>query len=128
MFAEEDFDLSAGVLRADERDIGLSVEVLASKLESTLPGVASVTRRKVGGFRSKRLVVEQILLALGEERFEIAREDQGYRCTRHKVVRGITLSRQEIPMTEWISAVIERVQARAQLTEDSRGALESLLR
>jgi len=128
MSAEEDFDLSAGGLRADQADIGLSVEVLASKLENALPGIAAVRRRKVGGFRSKRLVVDQILLALGEQQFEIAREDHGYRCTCHKVVRGITLSRKEIAMDDWIAAVVEGVQARAQITQESRLALEGLLR
>jgi hypothetical protein len=127
MSAEEDFDLSAGMLRADSGELGSSVDVLASKLEESLPAMTSVKRRKVGGFRSKRLVVEQIEVMLGDELFEIARAAQGFQCTRHKVVRGITLSRQEIPMADWLSQLIKGVGSTAEITERSRAALEGLL-
>jgi hypothetical protein len=127
MSVEDDFDLSAGMLRADSGDLEGSVDVLARKLEESLPAMTAVKRRKVGGFRSKRTVVEQIQVSLGDEQFEIRRSQSGFQCTRHKVVRGITLSRKEVPMTEWISELIGGVSATAEITEQSRSALEGLL-
>jgi len=128
MSDEQTFNLPAADLRADQAELAMSVEVLATTLEQALPQIASVERRKVGGFRSKHSQVQQIALALGEEQFELRRTAQGLQCTRHKVVRGITLSRQELPMADWIAEVIAGVTRRAEVGERDRVALEGLLR
>lgn len=128
MPADETFDLPAAALRADETELTMSVEALAGTLEQALPNIASVERRKVGGFRSKRRQVQRIAVALGEEQFELRTTAQGIQCTRHKVVRGITLSRQELPMARWIAELIAGVGHRAEISERDRVALEGLLR
>jgi hypothetical protein len=130
MAAEEnlDIDLPAAALRADGADLEISIEALATSLEQALPGIASVERRKVGGFRSKRREVRRIAVPLGDEQFELLREDQRTQCTRHKVVRGITLSRQELPMADWIAALVDGVTRGAEVSERDRVALEGLLR
>jgi hypothetical protein len=125
--AEDDLDLPAAALRADDAELAMSVDVLAAKLEQSLPGIASVERHKVGGFRSKRREVRRIAVPVGEEQFELLRESQGVRCTRHKVVRGITLSRQELPMADWIAELVGGVTRRAEVSERDRVALEGLL-
>jgi hypothetical protein len=126
--ADETFDLPAASLRADEAELTTSIDVLAATLEQSLPQIASVERRKVGGFRSKRREVQRIAVALGEEQFELRCTAQGIQCTRHKVVRGITLSRQELPMASWITELIAGVGRRAEVSEQDRIALEGLLR
>jgi hypothetical protein len=128
MSGEHDLDLSAAGLRADADELAVSVEALASKLEQVLPEIAVVQRHKVGGFRSKRQEVQRITVPLGEEQFELLRENQRILCTRHKVVRGITLSRQEMPMADWIAEVIAAVTQSAQGSEQDRLALAELLR
>ena len=130
MAAEEnlDIDLPAAALRADGADLEISIEALATSLEQALPGIASVERRKVGGFRSKRREVRRIAVPLGEEQFELLREDQRISCTRHKVVRGITLSRQELPMADWIAELVEGLTRGAEVSDRNRIALEGLLR
>jgi hypothetical protein len=130
MAAEEnlDIDLPAAALRADGADLEISIEALATSLEQALPGIASVERRKVGGFRSKRREVRRIAVPLGEEQFELLREDQRIQCTRHKVVRGITLSRQELPMADWIAELVEGLTRGAEVSDRNRIALEGLLR
>ena len=130
MAAEEnlDIDLPASALRADGADLEISIEALATSLEQALPGIASVERRKVGGFRSKRREVRRIAVPLGEEQFELLREDQRIQCTRHKVVRGITLSRQELPMADWIAELVEGLTRGAEVSDRNRIALEGLLR
>lgn len=128
MASTDDLDLPAAALRADGAELAVSVEVLASSLEQALPGLASVQRRKVGGFRSKRREVASIQVALGEELFELRSDERGPRCTRHKVVRGITLSRSELPLAEWLSQLVEGVSRQAEVSERDRAALQELLR
>ncbi|HZL48173.1 MAG TPA: hypothetical protein VFC30_04075 [Solirubrobacteraceae bacterium] len=130
MAAEEnlDIDLPAAALRADGAELGISIETLATALEQALPGIASVERRKVGGFRSKRREVRRIAVPLGDEQFELLREGGGIRCTRHKVVRGITLSRDELAMADWIAELVGGVARRAEVSDRDRVALEGLLR
>jgi hypothetical protein len=125
---EESFDLTAAALRSDHEELASSVEVLASALEQALPSLASVERRKVGGFRSKQRELQRIALELGPEQFELRRTAQGFQCTRNKVVRGITLSRQELPIADWIEALIAEVTRTAEVGERDRTALEGLLR
>jgi len=123
-----DLDLPAASLRADEADLATSVEALAGSLEQALPSLASVERHKVGGFRSKHREVRRIAIALGEEHFELTRDQNGMRCTRNKVVRGIALSHDELPLTDWVRALVEGVIRRAEVSEQGRIALEGLLR
>jgi len=124
---DEALDLPAATLRADDIELAISIEVLASRLEQALPRIAVVERRKVGGFRSKRREVSRIAVALGEELFELRREEPGFRCSRHKVVRGITLSREELPLAGWIEELIRGVSRRAEVSDRDRLTLEGLL-
>ncbi|MGO8904420.1 MAG: hypothetical protein ACLQMH_02190 [Solirubrobacteraceae bacterium] len=127
MSSDEAFDLPAAALRADATELAIAIEVLASRLEQALPQLALVERRKVGGFRSKRLVVQRIEVALGEEQFELRSTDRRVQCTRHKVVRGITLNRQEMSMADWIDELIAAVAHTAEVSEHDRLALGELL-
>lgn len=128
MSSDEAFDLPAAALRAEQGQLSTSVEILASTLEQALPQLASVQRRKVGGFRSKQREVQRIAVALGEEQFELRRGAQGLQCTRHKVVRGITLSRQSLALADWLTELIAAVTRSAELGERDRIALEGILR
>lgn len=127
MSTDEAFDLPAAALRADGDELATSVEVLAVRLEQALPQIALVERHKVGGLRSKRRAVRRIAVSLGEEQFELCRTDQSVQCTRHKVVRGITLNRQEMPMADWIDKLIAAVARTAEISEHDRIALRELL-
>lgn len=130
MASEEELDLSlpAAALRADRMDLAVSVEALATSLEQALPGIARVERRRVGGFRSKRQEVHRIAVGLGDVQFELAHTDQGIRCSRHKVVRGITLSREELPLAGWIGELVAGIRDSAEVSERNRVTLEGLLR
>jgi hypothetical protein len=125
--SEEAFDLPAAALRADRGELESSLGVLASTLEQALPRFVAVERRKVGGFRSKRTEVKRIVATLGDERFELVAADQGLQCTRNKVVRGITLSHEELATSAWVAALLEAVGRTAEVTERDRAALEGLL-
>jgi hypothetical protein len=120
-------DLAAAEVRVDSADTHALIEALAARLEESLPRLAAVRRRRVGGFRSKQTEVERIEVVLGDERFELAQARGGLQCTRHRVVRGITLKRDELPIGQWISELVEEVARTAAVGEQARITLEGLL-
>ena len=121
-------DLAAAQARVDRMDTHALIEALAVRLEEALPRMAGVKRRRVGGFRSKQTEVESIDVALDEQRFELAQTRGGFECTRHTVVRGITLKREELPIADWVRELVDEVVHAAAIGEQSRIALEGLLR
>jgi hypothetical protein len=122
------FDLSAAELRADSTDLRLLVDAFAARLENALPRLVVVRRRKVGGFRSKSSEIESITLSLGDARFELKRVPVGFECTRHEVVRGITLKHEQLKLDDWINAILRAVSDVAEFGEQARIALEGLIR
>jgi len=125
--SDEVFDLPAAALRADGAELSMSIEVLASRLEQALPRLTLIERHRVGGFRSKRREVQRIAVSLGEEQFELRRAESGVCCTRHKVVRAITLSRQEMSMADWIDELNAALARSAEVSAQDRLALGKLL-
>ena len=97
--------------------------MLAAKLEQALPGIASRGAPQVGGFRSKRREVRRIAVELGDEQFELLRDDAAHPVHAHKVVRGITLKREELGWPTGSPSVIGG--AAAVRTRLQRAATES---
>jgi hypothetical protein len=122
-----ELDLAAASVRADRADTQAMIEALAVRLEEALPRMAVVKRRRVGGFRSKRSEVELIAVELGDERFELAAAGGGARCLRTKVVRGIALKRDEVPIDLWVRDLVEAVVSSAAVGEQARSVLEGLV-
>jgi hypothetical protein len=121
-------DLAAAEVRADRGELQALVGALAVRLEQALPRLVAVKRRKIGGFRSKQTEVQAISLNLGEARFDLTRTPGGFDCTRHKVVRGITLKREQCELNEWIDDVVGAVTHIAEIGEQARSSLEALIR
>ena len=120
-------DLAAAEVRVDRADTQALIEALAVRLEESLPRLAVVKRRRVGGFRSKQTEVERIEITLNDERFEVVQSRGGFQCTRHRVVRGITLKREELPVDQWIRELVDEVIRAAVVGEQARSAWEGLL-
>ena len=122
-----ELDLAAASVRADRADTQAMIEALAVRLEEALPRMAVVKRRRVGGFRSKHTEVERIAVEMGDERFELAAAGGGVQCLRTKVVRGIALKRDEVPVDRWIRELVDAVLSTATVGEQARTALEGLV-
>lgn len=118
------FDLLAASLRADATDLGVFVEALAAKLESSFPERTRVERggRVFGGKRVRALAVE-----LGDGRYELEHADGALTTRRCTVVRGISLKGEELGLEEWIDALSAQLVAEADRSERGRAALERLL-
>ena len=110
--------LSQGYAR-DQRSL---LETLAAMLESALPGEAQIQRR--GGLFSRK-VVQQIGLELGPDRYTLEDPGRGsLRASRTRVVRGIALKTEEIPVEEWLDALSTNLEERAKSSASARAALE----
>ena len=119
-------EMLAASLRADSTDLKAFMEALATKLEGSLPNQTMVTRQS--GWFSREHPVKEVAVSLGDYQYRIGRERQGPLMTqRAKVVRGIVLKTDAIPMEQWIEEVAEQLAQEASRSAQSRTALERFL-
>lgn len=119
-------DLLAASLRADTADLKAFLEALAVKLEGALPQQTVVSRQNK--LFSREHPVREIFITLGEHQYRIFREQQGPLITlRAKVVRGIVLKTDQLPMEQWIEELAEGLAKQAEQSFQARAALERFL-
>lgn len=119
-------DLLAASLRADTSDLQAFMEVLAVKLEGALPQQTEVIRQNK--FFSREHPVKEIVILLNDQHYRISREARGTLQTlRAKVVRGIVLKTDTLPMDSWIQELAEGLARQASQSEQARQALERFL-
>lgn len=119
-------EMLAASLRADSTDVKAFLEALASKLSGSLPNQTTVTRHS--GLFSREHPVKEILVTLGDYQYRISRERQGPVVTqRAKVVRGIVLKTDQIPMEQWIEELAGALAQIATNNAQARIALERFL-
>jgi hypothetical protein len=123
---DDGFDISAAGLRADSTEVSLSVEVLATKLEETLPGRCRV-ERKGKGFRPKIKHVTSLEVSAGPWRFSVAVDGARVQAFREKEVGGISIKREPLDMSDWLAALTEELRAESDRSAESRAALTRLL-
>lgn len=120
------FDVLASSLRADTRDLSAFTEALAVKLEGALPSQTQV-ERKSAGFLSKTRRVRSISVNMGNQLYQLVADGGRVQPRRCKVVRGVVLKTEEIPLEDWIDELSRDLTAAAQENEQARLALERLL-
>ncbi len=127
MPADQDFDLSAAGLRADGTDLRISVEVLASKLEETLPGRAHVERRGGGLLGRGEKHVRLVRVELGGNRYQLTVESDRVEGFRERQVGGISIKREPLDPEAWVAALTADLRAEAERSAEARTALQRLL-
>jgi hypothetical protein len=130
MPTDETFDLSAAGLRADGSDLRISVEVLASKLESTLPGRTRVERHGGGLLGRGEKHVRRILVELGAENgtsYQLTIAGDRVEGFRERKSGGISIKRESLTPDQWIAALTAELQSEAQRSAEARQALEGLV-
>jgi hypothetical protein len=125
---EESFDLAAAGLRADGADLHISLEVLASKLEESLPGSAHVERSGGGLLGRRERRVRLLRVDLGETRYQLTIDGARVEGFRERQVGGIAIKRESLDPGRWIAALAADLRAEAERSAQARAALESLLR
>jgi hypothetical protein len=119
-------ELLAASLRADSSDTKAFLEALATKLEGSLPDRTLVTRHS--SLFSREHPVKEIAVLLGDYQYRIGRERQGpIMAQRAKVVRGIVLKTEQIPMEQWIEELAGELAQVAASSAQARSALERFL-
>jgi len=124
---DETFDLSAAGLRADGTDLRISVEVLASKLESSLPGRTRVERHGGGLLGRGEKRVRRLRVELGGCAYELSAAGERVECSRERQVGGISIKREPLDPGEWVAALTGELREEAQRSADARSALEGLV-
>ncbi len=119
-------ELLAASLRADSSDTKAFLEALATKLEGSLPDRTTVTRHS--SLFSREHPVKEITVLLGDYQYRIGRGRQGpIMAQRAKVVRGIVLKTEQIPMEQWIEELAGELAQVAASSAQARSALERFL-
>jgi len=127
MAGEPDFDLVSASLRADAGDLGTFLEVLAGKMEASLPGAVQV--RRVGGLFRRDHPVHEILLSLGEWQFRLAAGPGGaLQAERAHSVRGIALKSEQMQVDAWLEALLQVLAVHAKSSAAAAESLHRLLR
>ncbi len=125
--SDEDFDLSAAGLRADGTDLRISVEVLASKLESSLPGRTRVERHGGGLLGRGEKRVRQMQVELGQTCYQLTVDGERVEGFRERKVGGISIKREPLAPDEWVAALTGDLREEAQRSAQARTALEGLV-
>jgi hypothetical protein len=127
MQAEDDFDLTAAGLRADGSDLRISVEVLAGKLEASLPTCTRVERRGNGLLGRGEKHVRRVEVSLGETSYELRIEGDGVQGSRERKVGGIAIKREQLDAGQWVSELTADLRGQAERSAEARAALERLV-
>lgn len=127
MPTEQDFDLSAAGLRADGGDLRISLQVLASKLETALPQCTRVERRGGGLLGRGEKQVRALRVQIGETCFQLTVNDGRLEGFRERQVGGISIKREPLDPQIWVSELTVLLQQEAQRSAQARTALEGLL-
>ena len=128
MSDEDSFDLAAAGLRVDGTDLAMSVEVLASKLEQALRGVARVVRRGGGLLGRGEKRVREVRVQLGTSCYQLAVDGPRVEGFRERQVGGIAIKREPLDPDAWFAALTAELREQAERSAQARTALEKLLR
>ena len=121
-----ELDLAAAELRAGAQDLTALVNALAAWLESSVPHLVDVERKRAGLFDSRKLVT-RITCRVGDDTYVLEREGTGAIARRARTVRGITLKNETLDLAQWLRQFSAALVAEAHLSESSLNALRGLL-
>jgi hypothetical protein len=124
-------DMLAAALRADTSDLDIYERVLVATFADALPaGMVEIDRER-RSFADRRAgregKVVAIRIRLGETTLELRSGRGGLTGLLARGVRGVTISRQEVPVAQWTQLLAEHLHALAVQNAQARAALGKLL-
>lgn len=120
----------AVALRTDRTDVASYASVLSDALGSALPeGMVEVERdRSLKDRLAGRPGTPVALRVTGTDReLELRQTGRGVAAQIRRIVRGVVISRQEVPLDEWVQALAAELAALAQRDAAAADALHRLL-
>ena len=121
--AEPTFDMVAAALRADSADVATYARVFTESLGDVLPpGCVTVERERTMAdrMRGRPGQARRVTVRLGEQVMSLAVLKGQPVAEIRREVRGVVLSRQQVPMQEWAEALAKALVAHA--GENARAA------
>lgn len=119
-------DVLACSLRMDKDASGDMLEHLASKLSQVLPEETEVTRG--GWLLSAKKPVTELTIKLDDSGYTFVREKRGnISARRQKIVRGVVLKNEEVPVEKLIQELAEKLAALAEKNARTREALQKFV-
>jgi hypothetical protein len=125
-----DVELLAAALRQDSADLDVYAKVLSVNLVESLPqGAVQVERKRSMADRvaGREGTVTALDVSIGDARLNL-RMDRGRPIGEIcKEVRGVVLSRQQVGLDEWITALAKGIAESAASSARARDALQKYL-
>jgi hypothetical protein len=120
--------LSAAMAKSYARDQQGFAALVAILLENSLPTHVEVERKPVKLFSSEKRVVS-VKIAFGDEQFELIDPGQNKPliAKKVKIVRGITLKNEQVPVHKWLQDLDIAVQTYAEGNEHAAEAIAKFL-
>ena len=123
---EAHFDLAAAGLRADGADLQAGLEVLARKLELSLPEATRVHRRRRSLLSSERRVTG-IDVNLSRSLLVLRLKRGSPFAMKTDLVHDMRRKTQQLSLVEWLRAIEDELRAAAADSREAREALDRLL-
>jgi len=123
-------DMVAAALRADSSDIAIYARVLTESLGDSLPpGWVSVDRDQSVGdrMRGRPGKVTKITVRAGEQVMTLSVQRGLPVAEICREVRGIVLSRQQVPIEQWAAALAQALVSHAEQNAVTAQALRKLV-
>jgi hypothetical protein len=123
-------DMVTAALRADSTDVAIYARVLTQSLGEALPSeYVTVDRDRTMSDRMKGRPgeVSKIVVRLGEQQMTLAVRNGQPVAEICRAVRGVVLSRQTVPISEWAAALASALMAYAQENAQAAQALRKLV-
>jgi hypothetical protein len=121
-----EFDMGAAWFRRANSDMKAFLEGLAVRLEGALPGRVTVDRKRDGLF-SRESHVARIDITLDNSLYSIEANRGHATARRSKIVRGITIKSEQVPIPEWLNGLIAEIRALGELAGGAHAALHDFL-
>ena len=127
MERDASFDLAAAGLRGDGNELTVSVDVLASKLESALPGRTTIERRGGGLLGRGPKHARRVQVEIGDCCYALELDGGRLAGSRERRSGGISIKRETLDPADWIGALTSDLREEAERSAEARAALERLL-
>lgn len=122
----ESLGLAGALAHSYAQDARGFLPLLAIVLQGAMPAETTVERK--GGLFQKKKPVRKVTVTLGDQVYTLEDPGQGpLDAHRIKIVRGIVLKTEPMPIETWLADLSEEISARAGRNEKALFALRDLL-
>jgi hypothetical protein len=123
-------DMLMAALRADSTDVAIYAQVLTTSLSEAMPpGCVSVERQRSASdrMRGRPGTVSKVTVRLGDQVMSLGVQRGAPAAEICREVRGVVLSRQPVPLGQWISELARALMVHAEQNAAAAAALRRLV-